>query len=199
MEKECQHPQWENRKHSRLFQGEEFVFRANTCLSCESVLWDNECEKKYNKWINELYSNTKQRHLFQIQYSISENAQKCIGKLSERFSGVKESLLIRALVITYIAKVDPIPEIESKIDEYSKEEDYSILIGGPKIHKKLQFNPGGLKDILTLSDMLGVGPRTIVEESLFRMLLLSIKEDPEMRDFWENIIIKGLEIILKAA
>jgi len=40
---------------------------------------------------------------------------------------------------------------------------------------------------------------TIIEESLYRILLLNIKEDPEMRKYWEEVVLRNIEIILKAA
>jgi hypothetical protein len=39
----------------------------------------------------------------------------------------------------------------------------------------------------------------IVEEVLSRMILLSIKEDDLMKDFWENVILKDIQRIVMAA
>jgi len=39
----------------------------------------------------------------------------------------------------------------------------------------------------------------IVDEVLNRMLLLSIKEDAVMKNFWENVILKDIQRIVMAA
>ncbi|MCK5072222.1 MAG: hypothetical protein KAQ98_02270 [Bacteriovoracaceae bacterium] len=197
MNKECSHTKYKSQKHKRIFQDEVFPYKAKTCADCGSILWNDELQKQFNMWLIDLHKN--KRHLFQVQYQLSDNAIGCIEKLNERFLGIDQSLLIRALVMVNLEVVEDHEEILEIIEESIASGDYLTLIDGDKHAKKLQFKPSGMLDILAYADMLKIRPGKIVEESLYRIVLLSIRTDPVMKEFWENTILKSLEIILKAA
>lgn len=196
--KECGHNKSVKEKHTKEFQSEKFHYEALTCADCGAVLWNNEIEKKYNLWLEKLQS--KKRHLFQIQYSLTEEAIICIQKLNERFPGVDDSLLIRAMIMVYLDIVEDNQKIMKVVEKYMDTPDYLQLTSGKKkAKKKLQFRPNGLKDILALADMFKIKPNKIVEDAIYRVLLVSIKEDPMMKDFWEKVVLRNIETILKAA
>lgn len=197
MKKECNHSKYRNQIHERMFQGEVFTYKAQTCQQCQSVLWNNKIQKKFNEWLVDLHKN--KRHLFQIQYSLSDHAVSCVEKLNERFPGIDQSLLVRALVMVNLEIVEEDEKILEVVEENLGSEDYLVLIDGKQHAKKLQFKPNGMVDILTYADMLKMKPGKIIEDSLYRILLLSIRTDPVMKEFWENTILKNIEIILKAA
>lgn len=194
---ECGHTKSTKEKQLKEFQGEKFHFEAQTCNECGAVLWNNEIEKKYNLWLEKLQS--KKRHLFQVQYFLTEEAISCIQKLNERFPGVDDSLLIRAMVMVYLDIVEDNEKIMKIVDKYIDTPDYHRLTDGKKKAKKLQFKPNGIKDVLALADMFKVKPNKIIEEAVYRVLMVSIKEDSVMRDFWEKVVLKNIETILKAA
>lgn len=194
---ECEHTKSTKEKQTKEFQGEKFHFEAPTCCDCGSVLWNSEVEKRYNLWLEKLQS--KKRHLFQVQYFLTDEALSCIQKLNERFSGVDDSLLIRAMVMIYLDIVEENEKIMKKVEKYLDTPDYHHLTGGKKRAKKLQFKPSGMKDILALAEMFKVRPNKIIEEAIYRVLVVSIKEDVVMRDYWEKVVLRNIEIILKAA
>jgi hypothetical protein len=147
--------------------------------------------------MNVLYK--EKRHIFQIQYSISSHEQSCITKLLERFPNVEESLLIRALIIVYIEMVESEQEILERLESYLSSPDYVKLVNADKVAKKLQFGPFGFQKIVSCSKLFDMKYSKIAEEVLSRMILLSIKEDDLMKDFWENVILKDIQRIVMAA
>ncbi|MBF0314292.1 MAG: hypothetical protein HQK52_12815 [Oligoflexia bacterium] len=85
------------------------------------------------------------------------------------------------------------------VDKYIDTPAYHRLTDGKKKAKKIQFRPNGIKDVLALADMFKVKPNKIIEEAVYRVLMVSIKEDSVMRDFWEKVVLRNIETILKAA
>ena len=90
-------------------------------------------------------------------------------------------------------------DILELVEKHLQSEDNTLLRAGDKINKKLQFKPNGMQEIISYADMIDEKASTIIEESLYRILLLNIKEDPEMRKYWEEVVLRNIEIILKAA
>ncbi len=197
MKQECGHSEYKKQKQERNFQDEVFSYMAETCQECGAVLWNDRLQKNFNGWLNDLHKT--KRHLFQIQYNLSANAVLCIEKLGERFPAIDQSLLIRALVMVNLDIVEGDEKILKLVEGHVNSPDYRELLDGSPQLKKIQFKPNGMQDILAYSNMLKVRPSKIVEESIYRILLLSIKTDPVMKEFWEETIIKSLETILKAA
>lgn len=197
MNTNCEHENTSVKNHKRVFEKEIFSYKAETCKDCDAVLWDATLEKKYGAWMSLLYK--EKRHIFQIQYSISSHEQSCISKLLERFPNVEESLLIRALIIVYIEMVESEQEILERLESYLGSSDYVKLVNSDKLAKKLQFSPMGFQKIVSYSKLFDMKYSKIVEEVLSRMILLSIKEDGLMKDFWENVILKDIQRIVMAA
>jgi len=197
MTEHCEHEKLIIENHHKEFEKEIFEYKASTCKDCNAVLWDNELEKSYGAWVNKLYK--EKRHIFQIQYSIPATVQECIGKLLERFPHVEESLLIRALIVVYIDMVENEQNIMDSLEHYLISEDYLHLIEGQKNSKKIQFAPSGFQKIQSYSKLFGMKPNKILEEVLNRMILLSIREDEVMKEFWENVILKDIAMIIEAA
>jgi hypothetical protein len=197
MKNTCEHENTKMKKHERLFEKEVFSYKAQTCKDCGAVLWDSDLEEEYGKWMHLLYK--EKRHIFQIQYSISSHVQDCITKLHERFPNVDESLLIRALIVIYIEMVENEQTVLERLESYLTTRDYMTLTDGDKIAKKLQFGPMGFHKIVSYAKLLDMKYAKIVDEVLNRMVLLSVKEDAVMKNFWENVILKDIERIVMAA
>lgn len=199
MPNNCLHSNTEMKKHEKIFNKEVFSYEAITCLDCGGHAWVESIEVEYNNWLNDLHKNSKKRHLFQVQYSISETAKHCLSHLRGKFPGVDLSLLVRALVIIYLDEVETNEEISEGIEKLTQTYDYKELLTGDQIKAKIGFKPQGMKDILATANLFGVKPSKVIEESLYRMLILSINEDDDMKKFWESLILSRVEIILKSA
>jgi len=89
--------------------------------------------------------------------------------------------------------------IMDSLEHYLISEDYLHLIEGQKNSKKIQFAPSGFQKIQSYSKLFGMKPNKILEEVLNRMILLSIREDEVMKEFWENVILKDIAMIIEAA
>jgi hypothetical protein len=196
---DCEHGNSKKGKAEKEFQGEIFEYKTNICRDCDASLWTNDTEVEYNHWLEGLQKNSKKRHLFQVQFSLTENSIKCLEKLRDRFPGVDLSLLMRALTMVYLEIVGNSEEMTAKIESYVESEDYQTLLIGPKESKKIQFLPNGMREILSVCDLFTIKPSKVIEEAINRMILLSINKDKEMKNFWEGTILKSVEIILKAA
>lgn len=188
----CTHDEKIKRVLKRTFLGEDFTYDGEVCKRCESSLWDESSERAFKKWLTELHK--KKRHLFQIQYSITKEVQKCLERLNESFFEIEESVLVRAIVIVYLKMVAGNDKGFDQGDVYS-----SFKKESEKVHKKIQFRPPGMRDIISIRDMLGVRSSFIVEEALLRILALSIESNEEMNAYWRSIVFKEIETILKAA
>lgn len=193
----CEHTSIKVEEHVKEFQKEKFSYNSQTCQECGAILWNSKTETQYNNWLNSLHSS--KRHLFQVQFSLSETALQCIENINARYPGVDESLLIRAIVIVYLDIIDGIEDVANKIEAYTDTTDFHHLTNGAKRPKKIQFKPNGMRDLLAYANLLELKASKVIEESIYRVLLLSIKEDDEMKEFWNKVILKNIETILKAA
>lgn len=192
----CNHNETSRKKCERTFLGEVFTYQTQVCKNCAQELWNNKLNDKFGHWISEIHS--KKRHLFQVQYKISENASHCLDELKNRFPlGVNEAQLIRALVMVYLNLVEDDEEISEIVEEYLDTDDYHQLVHGNKLSKKVEFKASGMQDIVTMSEIVGIKPSKLVEETIYRCLLIFINEDPQMKKFWQTLI-QNIEMILKA-
>jgi hypothetical protein len=156
----CEHEKIEQRLLTRSYLGENFTYLGEVFKDCDSSLWTNKNKEDFKQWLNELHKN--KRHLFQIQYLISENQKKYLEKLNETFFGVDESTLVRAIIVIYL-------KIVAQFDgNYEKSEVYNSLKGNKTIHKKVQFRPAGMQDIVSIKEMLNVKLKALLSlKSLF--------------------------------
>ena len=197
LSQECQHPKFKKQHITRDFQGEIFKYTTKVCSSCGVSLWGERNEQDYNEWLENLHS--EKRHLFQVQYQLSEKVIDCLEQMRKRFAGVDVSLLTRALVTVYLNIVEDNEEIMERLETYIESDAYNILINDNKYtRRKTQFKLSGMRDLLAYSQLFDVKPSEIIENFIYRMILLSINEDEQMKAYW-NSILKSVEMILKAA
>lgn len=183
---------------NKEFLGNTFTY--TTKIDSEgNALWTKKIDSEFSKWLHEL--KDKNRELFKVQYSLSENAYEVLGKLKERIGVYDDSLIVRAITITFINFVDTRKgrSIIKKLNSYKKSGDLEMLKQGKTLKKNLYFSPVGMRDIEAYSNLTGLKKGNVIKNALFSILLISINEDEEIKKFWENEIIEKLATIAKAA
>lgn len=196
---DCNHKNVSKKKRSRSFLGEKMNIMLSVCNDCDAEFWGKKEQEKYSKWINELHA--KKRHLFQIQYGLTDAAAKCLKELESNLPVTihSSSLLIRSLIMIHMDIVEQDEWIQGRLETYLGDHDYEILIDGKKNARKVQMSVIGMQEVVTAAQMANIKPRDFVELVLSRMLLIFINEDPKMKKFWRDHILAPLTMILKAA
>jgi hypothetical protein len=185
-------------KVEKEFLGHTFVYE--TLVNDEGqALWNKDIEKQYTKWLYDLKS--KDRELFRVQYPISSNAYEILNKIKERIGVYDDSLLVRAITITFINHLDTRKgrPIMKRFAEYKKSKDVEILQEGEILQKSLYFSPNGMRDIESYSRMTRLKKSQAVQNALYSVLLISINEDEQIKKYWEEVILGQLATIAKAA
>ena len=186
------------KKVKKDFLGHTFVYE--TLVNDEGqALWNKEIEKKYTKWLYDLKS--KDRELFRVQYPISSNAYQLLNQIKEQIGVYDDSLLVRAITITFINYIDTHKgrTIMKRLNEYKKSQDVDLLEEGEIIYKNLYFSPNGMREIESYSRLTKLKKSRAVQNALYCVLLISINEDVEIKKYWEEVILGQLETIIKAA
>lgn len=182
----------------REFLGQSFSYE--TPVNKEGkTLWTKEIDNLFSQWIHRLRDSN--RDLFKVQYSISENASSVLGELKEKLGVYDESLLVRAITITFINFIDTRKghQIVKKLNSYRETDDYKTLVEGESVKKNLYFSALGMRDVEAYSKLTGLKKPNVVKNALYSVLLISINEDEEIKKFWEKEILEKLTTIFKAA
>lgn len=180
------------------FLGKTFSYKTEVDEDGKA-LWTKEIDHKFSKWLFEL--REENRELFKVQYSISANAYKVLEKLKNELGIFDESLIVRAITITFINFIDTKSgqKVLKKLNEYRDGDDFQLLIKGELLKKNLYFSPLGIRDVEAYSQLTALPKSKVVMNALYSVLLIFINEDEEIRKFWENEIIDKLTTIIKAA
>ncbi|MFY7994381.1 MAG: hypothetical protein ACOVP4_13880 [Bacteriovoracaceae bacterium] len=186
-------------KVEKEFLGHKFIYETLVDESTGQALWNNKIDKKFSKWLHEL--KNKDRELFRVQYPISSNAYKVLNHIKELVGAYDDSLLVRAITITFINHLDTHKgrPIMKKLAEYKKPKDIENLKKGEVLQKSLYFSPSGIRAIESYSKITGLKKSQAVQNALYSVLLISINEDDEIKRYWEEVILSQLETIAKAA
>ena len=186
-------------KMEREFLGHKFIYETLVDESTGHALWNSKIDKKFAKWLYDL--KNKDRELFRVQYPISSNAYKVLNHIKELLGAYDDSLLVRAITITFINHLDTHRgrPILKKLADYKKSKDIENLKKGEVLQKSLYFSPSGMRDIESYSKMTGLKKSQAVQNALYSVLLISINEDDEIKKYWEEVILSQLEAIAKAA
>lgn len=195
----CSHSQTSNENQQRSFEGEIFKYKSLVCQDCGASLWDVQVEEKFNAWLDKLYDQNSKRNKFQIQFQISVTALKCLDQVLNRFPGVERSYLMRALIAVYTDVILPHADFSAYLEDIEKSPELLSFTNDESAKFKLQFKPRAIMDLRAFSEMLEEKPGRVVEDILHRMISLFVQRDPEIKKFWEELVFKNLEIILKAA
>ncbi len=181
------------------FLGNQFKYSTEVDEATGKALWTKEIDMQFSRWLHELKNND--RELFKIQYSISSNAYEVINRLKDLIGLYDESLLVRAITITFINHVDTRKGrvVINKLSEYKKSSNLDVLKQGDILKKNLYFSPSGMRDIEAYSKLTGLKKSAVMQNALYSILLLSINEDAEIKKFWEEVILSQITVIAKAA
>ncbi|MBT7608340.1 MAG: hypothetical protein HN576_01200 [Bacteriovoracaceae bacterium] len=180
------------------FLGETFTYTTEVNEDGKA-LWTNAIDNEFSKWLYQL--RAENRELFKVQYSVSGNAYKVLEKLKERIGVFDDSLLVRAITITFINFIDTRKgrPILNKLNKYVADGDLDVLQEGETLKKSLYFSSVGIRDIEAYSNLSGYKRSKVVKNALYSVLLISINEDEEIKNFWEQEILSQLTNIVKAA
>ena len=186
------------KKVEKKFLGKTFSYVTNVAPDGEA-LWTNKIDSEFSKWLHQL--REQNRELFKVQYSISSTMYEVLEKLKEKIGVFDDSLLVRAITITFINFVDTREghPILKKLSQYKESEDFQILQDGEILKKGLYFSPIGMRDVEAYSNLTGLKKSQVIKNALYSILLISIKEDAEIKKFWEEKILTKLTAIAKAA
>jgi hypothetical protein len=185
-------------KVEKEFLGHTFVYE--TLVNDDGqALWNKEIDKQFSKWLYDL--KNQERELFRVQYSISSNAYELLNRIKELIGVYDDSLLVRAITITFINHLDTYKgrPIMKRLNDYKKSSDIDVLKGGTPMKMGLYFSPSGMRDIESYSKITGLKKSAAIQNALYSVLLLSINEDEEIKKYWEEVILGQLTTIAKAA
>ena len=183
---------------NKKFLGKTFSY--TTEIDSEgNALWTQKIDSEFSKWLHQL--KVKNRELFKVQYSLSSNAYNVLEKLKKRIGVYDDSLIIRAITITFINFIDTRKgrAVIKKLNSYKDSKYFDVLKEGKTLKKNLYFSPVGMRDIEAYSRLTGLKNGQIIRNALYSVLLISINEDEEIKKIWENEIIEKLTTIVKAA
>lgn len=188
-----------NTKVEKEFLGNHFVYTTEVDKTTGKALWTKEIDMQFSKWIYELRNSD--RELFKVQYSVSSNAYDVLGRLKDLIGVYDDSLLVRAITVTFINDVDTRKGrvILKRLGEYKKSPDLEVLKQGETLKKNLYFSPNGMRDVEAYSKLTGLKKSAVVQNAIYSVLLISINEDEEIKKFWEDVILEQLTTIAKAA
>jgi len=183
---------------NKEFLGNTFSYTTEVDRE-RNALWTQKIDSEFSKWLHQL--KDENRELFKVQYSLSSNAYDVLGKLKERIGVYDDSLIIRAITITFINFIDTRKGrvIIKKLDSYKGSGDLDLLKDGENLKKNLYFSPVGMRDVEAYSNLTGLKKGQVIKNALYSVLLISINEDEEIKKFWENEIIEKLTTIVRAA
>lgn len=184
-------------KIQKKFLGHTFTYSTHVNQKTSHALWNENIDKEFSLWLHDL--KIKNRELFKIQYSLSSNAYDVLNKLKEKIGIYDDSLLVRAMTITFINYIDT-REGQSILKKLEKEtENFNILQAGETLKKNLYFSPVGLRDVEAYANLTGLKKCNVVQNSLYSVLLISIAQNKDIHHFWEQEILTKLTTIAKAA
>lgn len=182
----------------KKFLGKTFSYKTEID-SDGKALWTDKIDHDFSKWLHQL--REENRELFKVQYSISSYAYDVLGKLKKLIGVYDDSLLVRAITITFINFIDTNKGrfILKKLEQYKKSGDLEKLMDGEVLKKSLYFSPVGMRDIEAYSNLTGLKKSKVIKNALYSVLLISINEDAEIKQFWEDLILEQITTIAKAA
>lgn len=186
-------------KVQKEFLGHQFHYLTYVDKTTGEALWTKEIDVLFAKWLHQL--KDKDRELFKVQYSISSNAYQVFERLKNKIGVYDDSLLVRAMTITFINYVDTRKGrgVLKKLEEYKQTSDLTTLKEGKTLKKNLYFSPCGMRDVESYACLTGLKKSAVLQNALYSILLLSIHEDDEIKCFWEEVVLGQLMIIAKAA
>ena len=194
---ECSHKKISSKVVSKKIFGEVFRTSTKVCEECGASLQDDVYEKKYMKWLEDLYK--KRRDKFQVQCFLSNNLIKCVEEFLKKYPIIPISTFMKFLVIIDLEIIDKDEKKSSKLESLIDLEVLSSFLSNEKTKVNIQFKPSFMNDLLGIAETLDYTPTIIVERSIVKLMTVITSEDKKLRQFWENEIQGYLDFFLKAA
>lgn len=195
---ECSHKNVSNKKVKKEIFDLVFETTTSVCSHCGAFLRNEDYEKKYMHWLESIYK--ERRDKFQTQCHFSKNLIKCAESYLEDYPGISPTVFFRALAIIYFDIVDKDEKKSNKFETIlDKEVLNSFLNDKGKKKVTIQFKPKMMIELMAISEFLEVGPSSIVEEVVVKLMTVITSRDQKLREFWENEIRGYLDMFLKAA
>lgn len=176
------------------------IFSYNTEIDEHGyALWTPQIDVEFSKWLHELKS--KNRELFKVQYSHSSNAGKILEKIQDLVGVYEDSLIVRAITITFISIIDTKKgkNVIDRLSHYKNLEELEVLMQGHLHKKSLYFSPSGMRVLEAYSKLTGLKKSKVVQNALYSVFLLSINEDDQIKKFWNEEILAKLKQMARAA
>jgi hypothetical protein len=183
----------------KIFLDQHFIYSTEVDQKTGKALWTKDLDQQFSQWLHEL--KNQNRELFKIQYSISSNAYDVLHMIKKMIGAYDDSLLTRAISITFINYVDTRKGsgILKRLGDYKLSTNLELLQQGKTLKKNLYFSPTGMRDIEAYSQLTGLKKSAVIQNALYSVLLISINEDFEIKKFWNEVILTQIMLIAKAA
>lgn len=195
---ECSHKNVLNKKVKKEIFDLVFETTTSVCSDCGAFLRNEEYEKKYMHWLESIYKDRRDK--FQTQCLFSKNLIECAESYLEDYPGISPTVFFRALAIIYFDIVDKDEKKSNQLESIlDKEILDSFLSEKEKKKVTIQFKPKMMIELIAISEFLEVGPSSIVEEVVIKLMTVITSHDQKLREFWENEIRGYLDMFLKAA
>jgi hypothetical protein len=195
---ECAHKNTVNKMVEKEILDLKFKHKTEVCKDCGAYLRDQDFQKAYMHWLENVYKDRRDK--FQVQCHFSNNLYKCAESFLEDYPGISPTVLMRFLVTVYLNVVDINDKLSSKFDSLLDSAIYDSFLA-EKDRKKvsIQFKPKMMLDLVTISEVIDMKPYQIVETAVLKMMTAITSQDQRLREFWEKEIRGYLEIFLKGA
>lgn len=135
-----------------------------------ALLWNEDIEDKYNKWLDEIYKEKKD--VFTIQkISIPVVVMEVIDRIAMRNPGCTRSDVLRAMVRVYLDRVETNEKYKSEIERCFVKKDFQDKLQdmyGLEV-VKVRFLPKGYIDIKAQGDLFDLKPKEVVEQIVYRI------------------------------
>lgn len=194
----CAHQNFSNKKIKKEIFDLVFETKTSVCSDCGAYLRNDEYEKKYMHWLEEIYKDRRDK--FQVQCHFSKNLIKCAEAYLEDYPGISLTVFLRAFTIIYFGIID---RDEKKSSYFESLLDFDVLqsFTNNKDKKKvtIQFKPKMMIEIMAVSEFLTMSPSAVVEEVVIKLMTTIISRDQKLKEFWEGEIRGYLDMFLKAA
>jgi hypothetical protein len=121
-------------------------------------------------WLGGLYNAEDTRAQFAVQVFLPEGAIVALKKIEDRFPGVTNSTIVRALFAIYSDRVTTREPLNRAVEDLIKMDEYRHLSEGTRSRVHVRFKPASFEDLHGLAEAFDMSPAKIVENAVIRML-----------------------------
>ena len=194
---ECSHKKISNKVVQKKIFGEIFRVRTEVCKECSAYLHNDVYERKYMKWLENLYR--ERRDKFQAQCFFSKNLIKCAEEYLKKYPTIPISIFMKFLVIIDLEIIDKDERKSSRLEKLKDQKVLESFLSNEKTKVNIQFKPSFMIELLDIAELLGQTSTAVVENSIVKLMTIITSKDKKLRQFWENEIQEYLDAFLKAA